>query len=297
MPNLRIVPYNLWDDMSMESTFPDTDHPIENTQTVKRSKVFRSAEVDTTDDVYVIATAPAASGGGFIDVRANCLFFFRHNLYGCGLQVDLYDGTTIGAIGEDPPGNLVWSSGGLTIDAIGSTASTYDWGHVASSNALRYDPLRNYAPYVVWFDDTESFKQITLTISPAVNNFTPEIGRIFLGNYKEMYVNPRFGASLGTKGNGDQGRTRGGSLLSNAGERWKTINYELGTILEEQYEREFWLDMMEMNGMDRDWVMAMFPEDTTRLGRDYTGNYKFTSLDAIDLQVSYRTKRVVAEEC
>lgn len=287
MPNIRTAPYNVWDEMDVDNNYANAAYPLTNTQTVKRSRVWRSTSLDTGDTVLLLGTGAAG-----IDVRSNFLALFRHNLFGCTINVSLYD--TPGEIGGDAPSDLVWSSGDLTIDAIGPPG-TYDWGHVDTSNPLRLDPLRVDAPYVVWFDDTESFRQVAIEITAVADAFVPEVGRFFLGNYLELQANPRFGAALGVKGNGDQARTRGGSLLSNRGELWKTVNYDLGLVQED--ERAFWLDMMAMNGLHRDFFMSVFPEEATRLGRDYTGNYKFTSLDALELQVSYRTKRVVAEEC
>lgn len=290
--NLRIAPYNIWDDLTLTNTEEAEAFPITNTQTIRRSKIFRSNEIDDEETVYILGTAPSVDES-FINLRANCLFLFRHNLWGHEINVQLYDGTTIGAIGEESPTVLVYETTATTVAY--SSPGTYDWGYPDTSDPLRLDPMRNSSPFVLWFPATYAFQQIAITITSAADDFTPEVGRFFLGNYHEVELNPDYGLLLGIETNGDAVRTRGGSLISSPGEHWKTLSAEFNRLSEA--ERALWLDIMRMNGTHRDFAMSVFPEDGTRLERDYTMNAKFTSLEAIGMEVSWRTKKLSAKEC
>lgn len=287
MPNLRAVAKNVWDLLTVTCADELDAMPATNTQNVSRSHVLRAPttfiEAGPPDYADLIIQGSIEDEA---DVRANCLYFFRHNLYGKDVEVEFF---------SDDAFTTSVHVANFTVDAMSPAGSTYDWGHVDSSDDLRFDPLRGIAPFEYFLPSTIVFKSVRITIEDPPQ--TPEICRIWMGVYREMSVNPDFGAMLGIGSNGGSQRTRGGSLIGNPGAKWRTLSMALSRLTEE--ERAFWLDVMHICGTDKDFVLSLFPADATseRKARDYAGNWKFTSLDAMSLEIGWRTKRITAQEC
>lgn len=275
MPNLRIVPENWVDEMTMTGSEGSAAMPLEFLQDVARGHVWRSETLSTGGGGVREITGTLGSG---VVRDANCFFIFRHNLAGGTIRLRLFDA---GA-------SMVYDSGTNTFTP--AIAGAHDFG-----GALTTDPFQREAPYALYFPLWE-FKSFTLTLGGtlASGDVYAQACRIFLGRYFEVGINPDYGVQLGVETTTDQVRTRGGSLRSSRGELWRTFTADLNRMSEA--DRSVWLDIMKLAGLERDIVISLFPGDGTREERDYCMNGKFTSLDALGYQVSWRTKRLQVKE-
>lgn len=268
MANFRVLPYNHHDFATLTNTVATASgFFVTDTQNYNRSKVWRAG---STADQSIKGTLPAA-------VAASGFMIFLHNCAGANVRLQLYsDAAWV---------TQVYDSTALPFNNV-SADSSYDWG---VSNT---DPLRSRAPYFLWFAVT-TFRSYTITFSTNVGGAW-QCARIWLGKYFESSFNPTFGAPLGVATNADKGRTRGGSVRANAGEKWRIFNCEFGVMRES--DRAVWMDIMGYCGVNKDMVVSLFPTDGTRMERDYTINGVMSGLDPIGRQVSYLTKRMQFEE-
>lgn len=275
MPNLRIAPRNFHDEATLTSADELTSLPATNTQQVRRGLVYRSSSA-TTPMVAIKGTLASAR-------RVNCFAALRHNLYAASLQLQLYS-------------DAAWTTQVYDSTALAAAdliAGAYDWGYTPAGTNSQFDPLVTEAPFRLFFAE-QTVQSYQLTVSGTLGAAYAEIGRIFLGRYLELAINPSYGLGLGWQTSSQQVATRGGSLPTNDGARWRTLTFDLNAIGEAQ--RPTLLDIMAQCGLTRDMLVSVYPEDGTRRERDYTMNAKFTSLAPIARQPAFHTLKVAMRE-
>jgi hypothetical protein len=272
--NLRIVPYNDHDDctLSVNVTLPD-GFEAENTQNTRRGDVLRTTDTTT---LVITGVAPA-------NRVANCFFLFRHLLAGASVRLQLFTdtGASVAATGGDSGTNA----------ALWYTASEpYVWS--TGTN----DPFVSEAPYRYYYASDVTWRSFKLTVSgtPSAVSYY-QIGRIVIGRYKELAVNPGFGLQIGYKDLSRSNRTDGASLRAWVGGQYRTIDCNLNSISSDEHAT--WLQIQRQVGTAKDIVVDCFPDDTTSLGRDHLMNCAMTSLNAIGHEVSRFTQRLQFQEC
>lgn len=277
LPNLRIVPRNFHDEAVLTTQYsPQAGFPVTNTQSTARDATWQGSG---TLSQYIRGVW--AEDGR----KLNCFFMFRHNWHGGTIQLDLYN--------QPDWTGLVYSSGEQeTVSWL--PLGGFDWG--TTPLGIMNDPFVGDSPFWLYFPavGVKSY-QITLRDTHVqVRAVNVEVGRFFLGTYKEIALNPPTAAIVFTD-NTERARTRGGSLRTNLGGFWRSMQVDLPVVLE--VDRAAWLDICQQALTGRDIVISVLPDDTDpRLERDYVMNGKFVSLDALGRQVTYLTKRIVIEE-
>lgn len=276
---LRIVPRNFHDEATLVTSIaPVTGYSILNTQNGIRSRVWRSP--DGTDQFV---------GGSFddgLDRTISHFSFFRHRCHGGQVRLELFS--------DSAYSSQVFDSGPLDIINITPTDDN-DWGidpYGLGSN----DPFLTESPYWLWLDPVPclSYRVSYSDVNTVFGYDYWQVSRFFVGNYFEVGINPDYGATLGFIDQTDRNRSRGGSLRTNSGPAWRTMQMDFTTLAET--DRAAWLDIMRYCGTGKDFVLSLFPEDGTRLERDNIVNAKFSSLDPIVRQSGYLTKRIQIEE-
>jgi hypothetical protein len=277
LPNLRIVPRNFHDEAALTTQLaPRPGFPVTNTQSTKRDAAWRGAGIVNQ---YVRGVWPDDGR------KLNFFGMFRHNWHGGTIQLQLY---------EQPDWTgLVYDSGHLeTVSLI--TLGNFDWG--TTPLGIVNDPFVGESPFWLYFSDVGAKAyQITFRDEHVQVRATDvEVGRFFLGKYFEVRLNTP-SATLGFQDNTERSRSRGGSLNTNLGGFWRSLQVDLPTVFDS--DRATWIDICRYAMTGRDVVISVLPNDADkRLERDYIINGKFASLDALGRTVPFLTKRIVVEE-
>lgn len=287
LPNLRIVSLNAHDYATLTtSQSPQPGFPVTNTQNTDRDAVWRGSGI-----IQQYIRGVFNDNDGFM---MNFFGLFRHRCHGGTVRLKLYnqpDWTGLVYDSEEQEtvnlttlGNFSWGTDGLGIvhDPFFDEAPFWHYVYQNSPNTNLSVGAKSYE---ITFRDTH--------VQTSADNW--EVGRVWLGEYKEVRINPNYGTALTFADNTQRSRTRGGSLRSNEGAYWRGAVIDLAWILEE--DRADWVDICRRAKTAKDVVVAILPEDPDqRLDRDHIINGKFVSLDPMGRQVSYLTKRVVIEE-
>lgn len=280
--NLRIVPRNFHDEATVTASEAASGFPAANTQNTARDQAWRSS---TTGTVTIDGTFSRARTVSFFGM-------FRHRNHGGSIRVELFSDaawTTLATGGD---------TGTVAINKIvgGAGDTAYQWGDDPYGIG-QYDPLIAESPYWYWFSPV-AVQSYRVTLSAHSTTFWSgaywQISRLWLGNHFEPAVNPDFGSALGWMDNTDRNRTRGGSLRTNLGARWRTAKMDLQSLNED--ESPVWLDIMAWAETGKDVVASLFPLDGTRRERDNIFMAKFSALDTIGRQVNRLTKTLQLEE-
>jgi len=272
MANLRIVPQN-WFDEAVSLTVTSeasTTMEIENAQITPRGAFWRST-----------STAAQTIQGNWNNVVRKCNVFavFRHNWRGGTVRLQLYSDTAWTT--------QVYDSTALTVSS--TPAGSYDWG-----NATGVDPLLADAPYVLFFTEATTAKSFRITTGGTPADAYWQASRIWLGRYFEFTTNMYIGMGLTCVDEAEQSRSRGGSLRTAAGGKWRRLMLDFKFMSEA--ERQTWVDLEGVCGRDRDVVVSALAATTGRKERDHTLNAMFASLDPVLYGISVHQKRVVLEE-
>ena len=260
MANLRIVPLNHWDAATLSTTGAmAAGFPLINTQNSTRGLVARSTSN---------AAQSWKATWGASPVRT-CTFFgmFLHTVGGIGstgtIRVQLYS-------------DAAWTTGIYDSTALSANNITpteaYQFG--ISSN----DPFAGTWPFWLWFT-SKTFRSAQITFGGTPLNAYFQASRIFIGEALEVTYNPAYGATLGWVDKSDRNRSRGGSLRTSVGPSWRVMDNPMPWV--DNAQRASFLDTQRYCGTGRDFVISLYPEDGTRLERDYMLNAKFVALDAL----------------
>lgn len=271
MPNLRIVPHNWIDEMVLDGSAV-AGMPVSNLQDSQRGHVWRSEALSTTR--YLNGELVAGVR------KANAFHLFRTNLKGCTYQLQLLDAADV----------VQWDSGAVTFAPAITGPHDYGFNVNATDPHVALAPLKFYFP-------TTTFKKFIFGVTGPLDsgdNYA-QACRLFLGKYFETTINASYGAARGMESSSDQIRSPGGSFFSNRGEEWGTFNLDLNHLSEAEYA--VWLDIMQSNGLHRDFVLSLFDGSGARRDRDFTLNAKFVALDPVVWQIAWRTKRLQVKEC
>jgi len=281
MAFLRIAPRNFHDEATVTADSEATGFEVINTQNDIRTRVWRST---SSSDATVSGTM-----GDNIDRTISVFGMFLHRCHGGKIQFKLYSDTAWSS--------LVFDSGAVDVINIIPTDGM-SWGYNAfpSYSAGDLDPFIEFQPYWLWLDPTacKSYKIVLSNHSSDFGRAEWQASRFFLGNYVEMLRQPDFGATLARVDLTDRNRSRGGSLRTNVGSSYRTMEMNLGALAET--ERAAWLDIMNWTGTGRAFLISLFPEEGTRFERDHIMLAKFVSLNAIGREVHRLTHRIQIEE-
>lgn len=266
MPNFRLIPHNLHDDATLSETGTSVaNFGPANTQNTLRERVLR-----ITGDSYVLkgtlAGTRSASGFGL----------FRHTLPDdATIDLELFS--------DAAWTSSVFSTGAQAAACFTDDSPGFDFGLGATF-------ARSYIPFVQWFTQ-QSFQSYTITLADAGS---PDICRVFLGLGWESSTNPDYDAPLSFEDQTDSNRTLGGSQRTNRGEQYAVWRCNFSVLQPD--DRQAIVDIMRHNGIGKDFMASLFPEDGTLLEATYTGNYKFRNLGPLGLQIARLTKSFEMEE-
>lgn len=268
MANFRIIPHNLHDDATLSETGTSVaGFGPTNTQNTLRERVLR---ITGTDYVLkgVLPATRSASGFGI----------FRHTLAsGDTVQLQLYS--------DAAWTTEVYDSTALDSDCF-TDDSSFDFGLGAGYAAT----VRGSVPFVHWFPAV-SFRSYEITFDEISS---PDICRVFLGLAWEPTYNPDYPAPLSLEDLTESNRTLGGSQRTNEGEKFRKFRLDFNSMVEA--DRQPMLDISQYNGLSRDFMASLFPEDGTMLEAAYTLNAKFSSLGPLGRQIARLTKTLDMQE-
>lgn len=281
MAYLRIAPRNFHDEATVTVSAEVTGFEAVNTQNDIRTRVWRtpSGADATVDGTFPDALARTVSVFGM----------FLHRCHGGDIRLRLYS--------DAAWTTQVYDSTALDVINVVPTDGM-DWGVNAfpAYSAGDIDPFIEYAPYWLWLPSV-ACKSYRITLTNHSSDFGRaewQVSRFFLGYHLEMLRQPEFGVQLGRIDLTDRNRSRGGSLRTNLGSSFRTMEMNLGAM--EEDERAAWLDIMQYTGTARAFLLSLFPELGTRMERDHTMLCKFTALNAIGREVHRLTHRIQIEE-
>lgn len=278
---LRIVPRNFFDEATISASAEVTGFEVENTKNEIRTRVWRTPDGTnaTVQGTYTDST----------DRFPTFFGMFLHRCHGGDIRLQLFSDTAYSS--------PVYDSGVVPIINV-TVTDGMDWGvnPFPGYSEGSIDPFIEYAPYWIWFDPVgiQSFQIDLSSHSSDFNRDEWQVSRFYLGRHVEMLRQPDFGMTLGRADITDRNRSRGGSLRTNLGASFRTMEMNLGAMDED--ERAEWLDIMQFTGTGRAFVLSLFPEENSRRERDHILMCKFTSLNAIGREVNRLTHRIQIEE-
>lgn len=97
-----------------------------------------------------------------------------------------------------------------------------------------------------------------------------QFGRIFIGKYVEAPYNPKLGMNYGWVSSTVQTRTKGATLRTNPGERWRELKVDMFYLDETQ--RPIWRDLAGQISLEKDVAVSVFPGYGGRKERDFVFN-------------------------
>lgn len=266
----RIVPYNDHDDAVLTpSATAAVGFPATDTQNDIRSRVWRTTSTSSQSVTGVLSATRTA----------NHFSMWRMRAQGASVRLQLY--SDAGASAQ------VYDSTALAVNCF-SDSDPYTWS-TGTNN-----PFLEYAPFVHWFANT-NYRSYKVTWSGTPTNWSYfQVSRIVLGKYFEFTHQPKFGMSLGLDDLTDRNRSMGGSLRTNIGESWRTLQLDWGWL--EDTERATILKIKRQLGKGRSLVVSIYPGNGTDLERDHMMLCKFVSLDPIIRDINVYTTRMQFEE-
>jgi len=281
-----IVMRNFHDEATVTASEVATDFPVTNTQVDVRDQAWRSTSAGT------VTLSGTFSRSRTVDYFA----MFRHQNHGGKIRLQLYTDAAWAtpATGGDPLG-----AGGANINKIvgSSSDSAFAWGDDPYGIG-QYDPFLVESPYWYHFAAPVTMRSYKITLSSHSTTFWPgafwHISRLWLG--LSMTVDRiRFGVSTPTwEDNTDRNRTRGGSLRTNLGNRWRVQKFDWFHLNAAQ--QSTLLDMLAYCQTGRGIVMSLDDGDGTRAERDGLINCKLVALNAIGRQVKIFEHAMALEE-
>ncbi len=257
MPSrLRICPINYFDEATLTAT-PAMSAALPEIYAQLTSRELVARSTSTADQVI------QGTWGG--DGRAiDSFFLFRHTGQGGRVQLQLYT--------QADYTSLAYDSGVLDIYALPQLAS-FEWG-VAPLGFATNDLLAAEAPFSLFFPSTicGSFK---ITFTRCQHKYW-EIGRVYLGKYLEAPYSPKFGMLVGWQSNDIQTRTKGASLRTRAGGRWRELRLDM--MYATDADRAAWRDLLGRITKVEDVAISIFPGFGGRQERDHVLNAQLLEL-------------------
>lgn len=247
MPNnLRVCPLNYFD-QAVVTTTPawSSSLPITNAQLLARDSPARS----TSNGDQVIEGHWNGNGR-----RIDSFFLFRHNGHGGKILIQLfkYADRTV----------EIYNSGVLDIYAL-TAVDNAEFGY-APLGFSSDDVLGPESPFSLFFTAVvaASFR-ITLT---RCQNAYWELGRVYLGKYREAPFNPKWGMTFGWQSTSKQTRTLGASLRTWVGARYRELKADM--TYTRDADRAVWRDLLGQIDLSQDVAISIFPGYGGRAERD-----------------------------
>lgn len=282
MPNLRLVTKNAADFATLSQENTNTlfyvGTAITNLQNDIRGRIYRAK-----GNQWPIIIKGTWNGQGY---KCSMAALIRHNFENASTwRVQLYS--------DAAWTTQIYDSG--TLNAFpGATLGELDWG-VSPLGSGIYDAFMGQRLSVMWFTEVTalSFK---ITVNDSGNSATyVDISRLFLGKYISPVYNATYGMKLSWKENTAQSRSDGGTLRSDGGQPWRTLQFDLGALPEA--DRAAWSDVFRYAGLRKDMFISIFPGSGGELERDYQMACKFIQLPENDnFAPSYYRTTVQVEE-
>ena len=259
MSNIRIVPHNFFDDaVLVESPALLTTMPATNAQLTARDKTARSTS----------AAAQTITGAWGGEARKIDSFnIFRHNGQGGSVRLRLYPNA-------DYTGTPYDSTALALSTAV--TSNARDWGFDVTAPESINDLLLAEAPYSIFFT-LFTAKSFQIDFSACARTYW-DIGRIVLGHYLEAPYNPKEGMTITEQYGDQQVRTKGGSLRTRAGEKWRELKIDM--FYQTDADRALWRDLISHIQLNKDVAISVFPGIGGRQERDYTLNMQLQAPSA-----------------
>jgi hypothetical protein len=250
MSNLRVVPINFWDEATLSVTTGTilSTLPVTNTQLVARDAVARSSN---NGDLVIEGHWNGEAR------KVDSFFMFRHNGHGGKVKLQLFQNA-------DRTGEL-YNSGAVEIYQLQGLDVDWGWSPLGfGSNDL----LGLEAPYSL-FHTAAVAASFKLTFTRCTQAYW-EFGRFFMGKYVEAPYNPEHGMSFGWQSNTQQKRSRGASLRTSRGERWREMRADMH--YESDADRAIWRDLLGQIDTAEDVAVSIFPGAGGRPERDHVFN-------------------------
>jgi hypothetical protein len=253
---MRIVCQNIIDDAELTCS-PEavSTLPITNLQTIYREQVARWTEIDAQ-----VITALWTSSR-----PVSCVVLYRTNfgpsatwrvrLYSdSALTAVVYDSGVVAASAPVEFGSLLWG-----VDELGMTLYS-DWDFGVCS---------------MWFT-TALAQGMVIDLVDSDNTFGyGQASRLFAGAYFESTAGPRWGQTMTWEENTQQTRTEGGSLRTEPGASWRTLQVSMAQMPED--ERRQLAELARQVGMRGDVFISLYPGQGDEQERDHQMQAKLTS--------------------
>jgi len=279
MANLRLALVNHLDAVTPTVTSEATNFPVTNLRSTRRGDVWRS---DSTASQQLIWAYPS-------ELAASVLVLVGHNLAGGTARLRLLAGGSPAT---------AYDSGALTVPAasVGMAGANYGLGGSTTGPTAADDIFGNLAAYWLYFSPA-AFDTVELTLTSGPDSDAVgylELGRAWLAMHFEAGRSADFGVALSRPNNSGSSRTRGGSLLTNRGQQWRRLEFDLGSV--PPSERAFWDDVQQYAGTSRDVLVDVFPGRADRDGRDHRFCGEVAAMNPLVYEFNYRKTHLVIEE-
>lgn len=266
--NCRIVPYNDGDDASLTTDSAVSGFEVVNVQNSIRGRSWRST---------------SSAGQSFVGVWpanrvVNHFSLHRHLCHAGSVQFRLYS--------DAGASSLVYDSTALSATCY-TSSDPYTWS--TGTN----DPYLTDSAYWLWFAN-QTARSFRVTFSGTPSQAYWQVGRLWIGRYFEVSINPDQGYSLGLQDVTDRNRSRGASLRTNVGEIYRTMSLDFSTAA--WNDGATWQQFERRAGTGREILVSVFPGDGTSLERDNIMVGKLSNLSPMQRFVTWVTKKVQIEE-
>lgn len=259
--SLRIFAKNAVDSATLTSADFLTALPASNLSLEGRVRVARTAN----------ATGLKTINGDFSGstVCSACVLYAHNLTASCTMRLRLYDGAA-------QTGTVVYDSG--TYSPIPATGwGDFSWGTEPWGGALFANWERPFIALYMTGVQALSFK-LELTDTGNPSGYI-QAKRLFLGSYFEPTVNVSYGMELTWMDNSEQRRTQGGSIRTQAQNRYRMLTGRLGRL--DESERAAFMDALRTAALRSEVFVTVFPGEGGARERDYSLLGKFTRMPGV----------------
>jgi hypothetical protein len=256
-------------------------YPIENVQSVKRSKVWRSDGLADSPSIRIDGTYEDGLSRG-----ASFFGMFFHLCHGATGQFVMYPN-------DDWTGTPVYNSLPFTIGTTISLSQTMGLveGSVEDSDLLYFtQPLGLWFP-MIYHRSWSFFLSGTPDAPDGATRDRYQIGRLVVGPAYEFARGVDFLPTLSKRTNTARGRSGGGSNLRARGSKWDSLACNMRAHTDDDQAMLAWL--MDYMADGRDGVLAIYPSDAGWRGRQFLLNGCFTTEDGISLDYNISSRKLV----
>jgi hypothetical protein len=271
---MRILVTNVGDSATASATTAASGYPASNLQTVSRDEEFRtSSDADTREIKLTWST----------NQSINCVALCRLNLGSAAtIRYDLYSDTA-------------WTTGLVN----SGTLTAFDTAAFGASQTFNGNATLRGLKNHVWYPTAQTtVKSLKITLSNDSSNPDNYFAatRLFAGNYIPFSRDASYGLTLAWAEKTEQTRMDSGALRSTAitpaYRRISAANRYVPAA-----DRLLWSDVYRAIGLRYDMWVDIYAGDTTAVGTDHRGQFKFESVGGIahELPAHWSTQYVLTE--